>query len=79
LCLGPEVCDFSRSAFVGIGHHTPNMTSSSMAIRLMALSPLLMSQMVLANAHLPGLYSYVAPSGFPTSVFSSYYPGELPH
>jgi hypothetical protein len=55
------------------------MTSSSTAIRLMALSPLLMPQVVLANAHLPGLYSFVAPSGFPTSVFSSYYPGNLSH
>jgi hypothetical protein len=65
--------------FVDIGHCTPNMASFSMAMRIMALSPLLTPQLVLANAHLPGLYSFVAPSGYPTSVFSSYYPGIQPH
>jgi len=47
----------------------------------MAIKPLL-AQISLAEGtyslkaipHLPGLSSYVAPAGFPSSVFSSYYP-----
>jgi hypothetical protein len=51
------------------------MSFSPAFVRVMAISPLLMPQLVFANAHLPGVYSFVAPSGCPTSVFSSYYPG----
>ena len=65
---------------------SPNMAlSSSYRSSIMALAPLALAQYTLAQAGygassslkaagVPGASSYVAPAGFPTSAFSSYYP-----
>jgi hypothetical protein len=68
---------------LNILHFPPNSSTSFQQLRMVriplpALAALSVFTGTLAQADLPGVASFVAPSAFPTSVFSSYYAKPAP-